>query len=151
MSSLMLWMFVHLGSGWTMRGSKLWVRTELLQSGCWDVELKWGFKVSIAGIMTTMDCQLGLWADTRSRQLTLLNPASCTEGLTTWVSVTVKNIAFMCLCKVEGSSWSLESMEMSREIHPVHPTDHAVLDFQTMKGQRLKSHVQKVWILHRLC
>ncbi len=96
-----LWVFVDVLSGWTMRGSKLSVQTELQQSGCWDVVPKWGFKVSSAGITTTTRCQRGLWADTRSRRSTPLNPASCTEGLTTWVSVTEWRI--LCSCPRELS------------------------------------------------
>lgn len=90
-------------SGLTMRGSKLLVQTELRQSGCWDAVPEWGFKVSNAGITTTTDCQLGLWADTRSRGLTLLNPASCTEGSTIWVSVTVWRILCFCPCLISIS------------------------------------------------
>lgn len=100
---LVLWMFVDVPSGWTMRGSKLLDQTELQQSGCWDVVPKWGFKVSNAGITTTTDCQLGLWADTRSRGLTPLNPASCTEALTTWVSVTAWRILCSCPCELSRS------------------------------------------------
>lgn len=92
-----LWVFVDLLSGLTMRGSKLLVQTEPQQSGCWDVVPKWGLKVSNVGITTTTDCQLGHWADTRSRGLMLLNPASCTEGSTIWVSVTVGRILCSCL------------------------------------------------------
>lgn len=84
-NALYIGSFIYSCSGWTMSGSKRLVRTELQQSGCWDVVPKCGSKVSTAGITTTTDSQRGPSADTRSRQSTPQNPASCTEGSTTWV------------------------------------------------------------------